>query len=127
MSLEEPRVKRGLKALLQCLSVPDHELASQIIQKLIDNRSMTVRELADALDVSYALVLRVVNDLAGIGVIETGRVKPEGRGRARKLVSLNLDGLREMVEECKEMLKSVEELIARAAEARMQAAKAAKA
>ncbi|MEB3780726.1 MAG: winged helix-turn-helix transcriptional regulator [Desulfurococcales archaeon] len=104
--------RMGLKALMQCHSIPDHELAANIVEKLLEKRDgLTIIDLADELDVSYPLVLRVVNDLSSMGVIETSRVKPGGKGRSRKLARVNVDGLKELLSECKDLLGKVEELI----------------
>ncbi len=102
---------KSIKSLIQCISVPDYELAVQILGYLMDKKELSVRDLTKELNVSYPLVLRVVNDLAGIGVVETSKLKAEGRGRPRKLVKINTEKLLEMLNECRKNLDEAESLL----------------
>ena len=109
-------VRKGLKSLLYCHSVPDPELATRIIDTLLKEGRLSIKDISNRLDVSYPLVLRIVNDMAGMGILDTDRVKPEGRGRSRKVVFVNREGLLRMIDECLNTLTSLKEQIEKKAE-----------
>jgi len=100
-----------LKALIQCASVPDPEVSAQIIEALLERKEISVRDLTKELNVSYPLVLRVINDLTGLGIVSTSKLKIEGRGRPRKLVRLNTAKLMSMLDECRKYFDEVEKYI----------------
>ncbi len=104
-------LRKGIKGLLYCHSVPDPELASRIVVLLLEKGRMSIKDISAALDVSYPLVLRIVNDMASMGVLGSDREKPEGRGRSRKVVYVNVGGLLGLVENCIRMLEGVREEI----------------
>lgn len=107
----EGKTLKYLKALIQCASVPDPEVSAQIIEVLLDRKEISVRDITKELNVSYPLVLRVINDLTGLGIVTTSKLKIEGRGRPRKLVKLNINKLLAMLDECRKSLDEVERLI----------------
>jgi predicted ArsR family transcriptional regulator len=107
----EGKTLKYLKALIQCASVPDPEVSAQIIEVLLDRKEISVRDITKELNVSYPLVLRVINDLTGLGIVTTSKLKIEGRGRPRKLVKLNVNKLLAMLDECRKSLDEVEKLI----------------
>jgi predicted transcriptional regulator len=109
-NVENNEVK-PIKALIQCVSVPDYDLAAQILNYLLDKKELSVRDLTKVLSVSYPLVLRVVNDLAGLGIVETSKLKVEGRGRPRKLVKINVSKLLEMLDGCRKNLDEAEKIL----------------
>ncbi|MCE4603013.1 MAG: winged helix-turn-helix domain-containing protein [Desulfurococcales archaeon] len=104
-------VRRGLKSLLYCHSVPDPELATRIIDTLLKEGRLSIKDISKRLDVSYPLVLRIVNDMASMGILDTDRVKPEGRGRSRKVVFVNKDGLLKLIDDCLGTLTRLREQI----------------
>ncbi len=108
----EPRTLKSLRALIQCTSVPDPEVSTEIIAVLLNKNEMSIRDLTKELNVSYPLVLRVVNDLSGLGILSTSKLKIEGRGRPRKLVKLNVNKLYLLLDDCKRNLDEVEKFIA---------------
>ncbi|ADL19636.1 MULTISPECIES: HTH domain-containing protein [Acidilobus] len=91
--------------------MPDPEVSAQIIEVLLDRKEISVRDITKELNVSYPLVLRVINDLTGLGIVTTSKLKIEGRGRPRKLVKLNVNKLLAMLDECRKSLDEVEKLI----------------
>ncbi len=109
--MEESKSLKYLKALVQCASVPDPEVSAEIIEVLLDKKEISVRDITKELNVSYPLVLRVVNDLTGLGIASTSKIKVEGRGRPRKLVRLNVNKLLSLLGDCRKSLDEVEKLI----------------
>jgi predicted ArsR family transcriptional regulator len=107
----EGKTFKYLKALIQCASVPDPEVSAQIIEALLERKEISVRDLTKELNVSYPLVLRVINDLTGLGIVSTSKLKIEGRGRPRKLVRLNTAKLMSMLDECRKYFDDVEKYI----------------
>lgn len=103
---------KALKALIQCASVPDPEVSAHIIEILLERNEMSVRDLTKELNVSYPLVLRVINDLTGLGIVTASKLKIEGRGRPRKLVRLNVSKLLTLLDDCRKNLDEVEKIIA---------------
>jgi len=52
-----------------------------------------------------------VSELESLGIVETDRLKVKrGRGRARKLVKLNIDGLKRLARQCIEIVGVLEKL-----------------
>ncbi|PVU71872.1 transcriptional regulator [Acidilobus sp. SCGC AC-742_E15] len=92
--------------------MPDPDVSAQIISILLERKEVSVKDLTKELGVSYPLVLRVINDLTGLGITTTSKLKMEGRGRPRKLVRINVGKLSELLEECRRDLSEVESLIA---------------
>ncbi len=106
-------LSQALKALMKCKQVPDADLASRLVEVLLElGRGATMKELSEKLGISYPMVLKVVNELESLGIVETSKVKPEGgRGRAKKLVTLSVPMLANLVEQCKDILSVVEEYV----------------
>ncbi|MDP8002658.1 MAG: transcriptional regulator [Caldisphaera sp.] len=109
--MEINKEEKPIKSLIQCISVPDYDLAAQILEYLLDKKELSVRDLTKVLNVSYPLILRVVNDLAGLGIVETSKLKVEGRGRPRKLVKINTGKLLDMLGDCRKNLDEAETLL----------------
>ncbi len=107
--MSDHKIRKGVKALLYCHSMPDPDLSSRIIILLLEKGRMSVKDISNELEVSYPLVLRLVNDMTSIGILDTDREKPEGRGRARKVVSVNKEGLLDLIEDCLETLTQLKE------------------
>jgi predicted ArsR family transcriptional regulator len=112
MEATAQRSQRSLRALIRCASIPDPDVSAQIISILLERKEVSVKDLTKELGVSYPLVLRVINDLTGLGITTTSKLKMEGRGRPRKLVRINVGKLSELLEECRRNLSEVESLIA---------------
>jgi len=105
------RVRDGIRALLYCRSVPDPELSSKIVELVWERGRVPVKELSSILDVSYPLILRLVNDMSSMGILLTDREKPQGRGRSKKVVEVNKGGLLEMVNECISVLEELKRVL----------------
>ncbi len=103
-------ISQALKSLMKCKQVPDADLAARLVEHLLaKDKGSTMSELSKELGISYPMVLKVVNELESLGVVETSKVKPEGgRGRAKKLVKLYKPMLSNLVNECKAILDVVE-------------------
>ncbi|MEB3845292.1 MAG: winged helix-turn-helix transcriptional regulator [Desulfurococcales archaeon] len=104
-------LSQSLKSLMKCKQVPDADLAARLVEILLKlDRGATMKELSENLGISYPMVLKVVNELESLGIVETAKVKPQGgRGRAKKLVTLSVPMLANLVEQCKDILSVVEE------------------
>ncbi len=104
--------ERSLKHLFYCQRVANPDVSSRIVLLLLERpEGYTVSEIREKLDISYAMVLRIVSELESIGVVETDRLKvKKGRGRARKLVRLNLEGLKRLARQCIDSISLVEKL-----------------
>ncbi len=107
-----PELERALKHLFHCFRVANPEVSSKIILLLVENpQGLTVSDIRERLDISYAMVLRIVSELESLGIVETDRLKvKKGRGRARKLVRLNVEGLRRLARDCINLVRLVERL-----------------
>jgi len=103
-------LSQALKALMRCRQIPDADLAARLIEYLLEHPDgATMSELSKALSVSYPMVLKVVNELESLNVVETSKVKPEGgKGRAKKLVKLYTPMLKRIIQECKEIFEVIE-------------------
>ena len=118
VQLEVPvSLSQALKALMRCRQVPDADLAARLIEYLLEHpEGATMKELSEGLQISYPMVLKVVNELESLNVVETSKLKPKpkqegagrGRGRARKLVKLYKPMLKRHIQECKAILSVVE-------------------
>ena len=108
--MEVPPFK-ALRAMIQCASIPDPDVSAQIVWVLLEKKEISVKDLTKELNVSYPLVLRVINDLTGLGIVTTSKLKVEGRGRPRKLVRINLQKLASLLEDCRKDLDEVQALI----------------
>jgi predicted ArsR family transcriptional regulator len=98
-----------LTSMMRYFKIPSQELAARLVLRLIEVGETTAAELAEELGASYPLVLRVINELERIGVIETGKMKSKGRGRPRKLVKLNKEKLAEALSVCEERARVLRE------------------
>jgi predicted ArsR family transcriptional regulator len=103
-----------LVSLMRYFKVPSQELAARLIMKLIELEEVAATELAEELGASYPLVLRVINELERIGVVESGKIKTKGRGRPRKLVKLNRERLAEVLSICEERARALKEKLLKA-------------
>ena len=91
-----------LVSVMKYFKIPSQELAAKLILKLMDLDEVSAADLAEKLEASYPLVLRIIGELERIGIIETGKIKSKGRGRPRKLVKLNKKRLAETLGVCEE-------------------------
>jgi len=111
VAVEVWNVKKQLKALMQCLSIPDQDISAEIVALLLDKEGLTLSEIAENLGVSYPLALRVSNSLVGMGVLYYSRVKSPRKGRSKKVVYVDTNGLLEKVRECKSQLDEIEKML----------------
>ncbi len=107
---EKAEIERALKHLFHCFRVANPDVSSRIVVLLLERpEGATVSDIKDALDISYAMVLRIVSELESLGLVETDRLKlKKGRGRARKLVRLNLEGLKRLARQCIDLVSVLE-------------------
>ena len=103
-------LSQALRALMKCKQIPDADLAARLVEFLLTKtEGATMKELSEGLGISYPMVLKVVNELESLNVVETSKVKPKGgRGRAKKLVKLYKPMLKRIIQECKGILTVVE-------------------
>ncbi|MCE4612736.1 MAG: hypothetical protein F7C07_02750 [Desulfurococcales archaeon] len=104
-------MKKQLKALMQCLSIPDQDISAEIVALLLEKDGLTLSEIAENLGVSYPLALRVSNSLVGMGVLFYSRVKSPRKGRSKKVVYVDTNGLLEKVRECRSQLDEIEKML----------------
>ena len=101
--------EKDFLALAKCLGVGDAELISKMLQKMAASEagSVPVRELVEALGVSYPTVSRILNEMEVLGLVTSEKERgPQRRpGRPRKVVKLNWDAVKKQVEECIESLQ----------------------
>ncbi|MGC9071601.1 MAG: transcriptional regulator [Acidilobus sp.] len=102
---------KALRAMIQCASIPDPDVSAQIIWVLLERKEVSVKDLTKELNVSYPLILRVINDLTGLGIITTSKLKVEGRGRPRKLVRISVQKLQTLLDDCRKDLDEVGRLV----------------
>ncbi|GAB6148410.1 helix-turn-helix domain-containing protein [Stetteria hydrogenophila] len=100
---------------VSCIGIGDPEVVAEIIEMLLDRGSLTARQIAEELGVSYPLVLRVINILYNRGLVKTSKLKGE-RGRPRKLIMLNKEKVIEMVDNCIKSLQRFREIVEKAPE-----------
>ncbi len=108
---------KALRAMIQCASIPDPDVSAHIVWVLLEKKEISVKDLTKELNVSYPLVLRVINDLTGLGIVTTSKLKVEGRGRPRKLVRINLQKLASLLDDCRKDLDEVQALVSSKANA----------
>ncbi|MCE4600328.1 MAG: winged helix-turn-helix domain-containing protein [Desulfurococcales archaeon] len=107
VGLDKAELERALRHLLHCFKAANPEVSARIVMLLMDNpQGLTVSDIKERLNVSYAMALRIVSELESLGVVETDRVKVvKGRGRARKLAKLSKDGISRLASQCIEQLQ----------------------
>jgi len=98
--------------LFRCFRVANPDVSARVVLLLLEKpEGYTLSELGERLGVSYAMVLRIVSELESLGIVETDRLKvKKGRGRARKLVRLNLEGLKRLARQCIDIVGKIEKL-----------------
>jgi len=103
-------VERALRLLFKDTSSRDTIV--RLVRYLLEKRDgATIGELAEVLNVSYVLVLRAVNELEKLGVVVFDKVKVKpGRGRARKIVKLDVEGLKRLARQHIQTLQAIENL-----------------
>jgi len=96
---------RYLEALVRCLGTPNPDLAARIVETLINKGQVNSVAIADELDVSYITVLRSLDALMAAGIAIAFPERGKGRGRPRKAVALNRDGLLAAFDRCRALLE----------------------
>ena len=113
---------RYLEALVRCLGTPNPDLAARILETLINKGQVNSVAIADELDVSYITVLRSLDALMAAGIAIAFPERGKGRGRPRKAVALNRDGLLAAFDRCRALLEEGRKALeARLKEAQAQA------
>lgn len=97
-------------AFVNCIGISDPEVVAELLDMLIERGSLTARQASDEIDVSYPLVLKVINNLASRGIVKTSKLKGE-RGRPRKQVMINKEVVVKLVDECIQRLSSFKEMV----------------
>jgi predicted ArsR family transcriptional regulator len=100
-----------LEALVRCLSVSNPDVTAHVLEALISKGQVNASSLSGELGVSYATVLRSLDALmaAGIAIAFPERVKE--RGRPKKLIALNRDGLLAAFDRCRTFLEEGRKVI----------------
>ncbi len=111
---------RYLEALVRCLGTPNPDLAARILETLINKGQVNAVSIADELEVSYLTVLRSLDALMAAGIAIAFPERGKGRGRPKKAVALNRDGLLAAFDRCRALLEEGR----KALEARLKEAQA---
>ena len=111
---------RYLEALVRCLGTPNPDLTARILEALINKGQVNAVSIADELEVSYLTVLRSLDALMAAGIAVTFPERGKGRGRPRKAVALNGNGLLAAFDKCRALLEEGR----KALEARLKEAQA---
>ena len=94
-----------LEALVRCLGTPNPDLAARILETLINKGQVNSVAIADELEVSYLTVLRSLDALMAAGIAIVFPERGKGRGRPKKAVALNRDGLLAAFDRCMALLE----------------------
>lgn len=110
VGIEEGELEKALKSLLHCFKAANPEVSAKIVMELLKEKErekgLTVSDIRDRLNVSYAMALRIISELESLGIVETDRVKVvKGRGRARKLARLSIAGIEKLAKQCIEQIQ----------------------
>ena len=97
-------------AFVNCIGLSDPEVVAELLDMLLEHGSLTAKQASEEIDVSYPLVLKIINNLASRGIVKTSKLKGE-RGRPRKQVSLNKDIVVKLVDECISKLERFKEAV----------------
>jgi predicted ArsR family transcriptional regulator len=96
---------RYLEALVRCLGTPNPDLTARILEALINKGQVNTVSIADELEVSYLTVLRSIDALMAAGIAVTFPERGKGRGRPKKAVALNGNGLLAAFDRCRALLE----------------------
>jgi len=96
---------RYLEALVRCLGTPNPDLTARILEALINKGQVNSVAIADELDVSYPTALRSLDALMAAGIAIAFPERGKGRGRPRKAVAINRDGLLAAFDRCRALLE----------------------
>ena len=96
---------RYLEALVRCLGTPNPDLTARILEALINKGQVNSVAIADELDVSYITVLRSLDALMAAGIVIVFPERGKGRGRPKKAVALNGNGLLAAFDRCRALLE----------------------
>jgi len=111
-----------IEALVRCLGTPNPDLTARIVEALINKGQVNAVSIADELEVSYLTVLRSLDALMAAGIAIAFPERGKGRGRPRKAVALNRDGLLAAFDRCRALLEEGRKALeARLKEAQAQA------
>jgi predicted ArsR family transcriptional regulator len=113
---------RYLEALVRCLSAPNPDVTARILEALMNRGQVNAVSIANELEVSYPTVLRSLDALIAAGIAIAFSERAKGRGRPRKAVALNGDGLLAAFDRCRALLEEGR----KALEARLKEAPAAR-
>jgi len=94
-----------IEALVRCLGTPNPDLTTRILEMLINKGQVNSMAISDELEVSYLTVLRSLDALMAAGIAVTFPERGKGRGRPRKAVALNRDGLLAAFDRCRALLE----------------------
>jgi len=96
---------RYLEALVRCLGTPNPDLAARILQALLNKGQASVTSIVNELGVSYATVLRGLDALMASSIVIAFPERVKERGRPKKAVALNGDGLLAAFDRCRALLE----------------------
>ena len=111
---------RYLEALVRCISAPNPDVTARILEALLSRGQVSAASMANELEVSYATVLRSLDALMAAGIAIAFPERAKGRGRPKKAVALNGNGLLAAFDRCRALLEEGR----KALEARLKEAQA---
>lgn len=94
-----------IEALVRCVGAPNPDLTARILEALINKGQVNTVSIADELEVSYLTVLRSIDALMAAGIAVTFPERGKGRGRPKKAVALNGNGLLAAFDKCRALLE----------------------
>jgi len=99
------REAKYLEALVRCLGTPNPDLTARILEALINKGQVNSVAIANELEVSYPTALRSLDALMAAGIAIAFPERGKGRGRPRKAVAINRDGLLAAFDRCRALLE----------------------
>jgi predicted ArsR family transcriptional regulator len=96
---------RYLEALARCVGAPNPDVTARILEALLERGQVNAVSIANELEVSYPTALRSLDALMAAGIAIAFPERGKGRGRPRKAVALNRDGLLAAFDRCRALLE----------------------
>jgi len=96
---------RYLEALARCVGAPNPDVTARILEALLERGQVNAVSIANELEVSYPTALRSLDALMAAGIAIAFPERGKGRGRPRKAVALNGNGLLAAFDRCRALLE----------------------
>ena len=97
---------RYLEAFVRCVGASNPDVTARILEALLNRGQVNATSIANELKVSYQTALRNLDALTAAGIATAFPERVKRRGRPKKLVALNRDGLLAAFDGCKALLEA---------------------